>query len=192
MITVEISITGTTRLLLHADTLADPLHSQTKEMKKTSGKRTKTDSDHEDMARLEYIASLYMGPDGVAIPYRNVMKCLIEGARITKSGAKVERGLTMMGTEFTLIYDGPRTAEELYANKNFVSRMSVKVGQQKVMRCRPAFKSWGLVASAMIDETVLSVEELSDIATNAGQFIGLGDYRKGGGYGRFTAMVTEM
>jgi len=191
MINVKIGITGTTRLLLHADTTADPLHPKTKELKRVSGKRTKTDSDHEEMARLEYLAGLYWSEDdGVVIPYRNVMKCLIEGARITKSGPKIERGLTMTGVEFPLIYDGPRTREGLYADRNFVSRMSVKVRQQKVMRCRPAFTRWGLTAEAIIDQTVLSVEELQDIATNAGRFIGLGDYRKGGGFGRFTAEVT--
>jgi hypothetical protein len=198
VINVSIGITGTTKLLMHADTLADPLDPKTKEFKRVSGKRTKTDADHEEMARLEYLAGLYLGTfegkNGVvmvvpAIPYRNVMKCLIEGARITKSGPKIERGLTMTGAEFPLIYDGPTTPEKLYADKNFVSRMSVKVGQARTMRCRPAFTSWALIAEAMIDPEVLSAEELQDIATNAGRFIGLGDYRKGGGFGRFTAEV---
>ncbi len=191
MINVSIGITGTTKLLMHADTLADPLDPKTKEFKRVSGKRTKTDADHEEMARLEYLAGLYLDGDGqVAIPYRNVMKCLIEGARITKSGPKIERGLTMTGAEFPLIYDGPTTPETLYANKNFVSRMSVKVGQARTMRCRPAFTNWALIAEAMIDPAVLSPEELQDIATNAGRFIGLGDYRKGGGFGRFQAEVA--
>lgn len=57
------------------------------------------------------------------------------------------------------------------------------------MRCRPQFRQWGLSASAWIDPAVLNLDELQDIATNAGAMIGLGDYRKGGGFGRFTATV---
>jgi len=197
MLTVQIDITGDpmnggTTLLLHADTLADPMADATKAIKKISGKRVKTDADHEEMARQEFIASLYMDDGNVVIPGRNVMKALIEGARITKSGAKVERGLIITGQSFPLQYTGPRDPEALYADRNFRSRMSVKVGAQRVMRCRPQFRRWSLTVSALIDPAVLNLDELQDIASNTGAMIGLGDYRKGGGFGRFTAVVKAV
>jgi hypothetical protein len=192
MIDVTIDITGTTTLLMHADTLADPLAPETKAFKKTSGKRVKTDDDHLEMARLEYLAGLYVVDGlGIAVPSRNLTKCLIEGARITKSGAKVERGLTMTATDFPLVYDGPTDPEELQRNRRFVSRMTVKVGTARTVRCRPQFIDWAFTATAMVDPTVLSPDELGDIASNAGQMIGLGDYRKGGGFGRFSAVVKR-
>lgn len=189
MQSVQIDITGDTVLLMHADTLADPLSEVTKAFKKVSSKRVKTDADHEEMARAEFRAGLYLEDGVISVPGRNLMKCLIEGARITKSGAKVERGLTIAGSAFPLEYNGPRDPDALYADKNFVSRMSVKVGTAKTMRCRPQFRTWGLTASAWIDPAVLNLDELQDIATNAGAMIGLGDYRKGGGFGRFSATV---
>jgi hypothetical protein len=165
----------------------------TKEFKKISGKRVKTDADHEEMARLEFAAGLYQGQDGqIVIPAQNVMKCLIEGARMTKSGAKVERGVTLAAPEFPLEYDGPTNPDALYSDKRFVSRMTVKVGQSRTMRCRPQFINWQLTIKVYIDPTVINEAELADIAANAGSFMGLGDYRKGGGFGRFEAKVLEM
>lgn len=191
IIPIRIDITGITPLLMHSDQLADPLLPETKVFKRVSGKRTKTDADYEDMARMEFLAAIYLNSDGrVCIPGRNIMKCLIEGARITKNGPKIERGL-VMGAEFPLTYQGPSDPESLYANKNFVSRMTVKVSTARTIRCRPQFRSWELSATGIIDPSVLSVEELDDIARNAGALIGLGDYRKGGGFGRFEAVVTR-
>ena len=188
---LNIEITGTTALLMHGDALADPLSDLTKDFKRVSSKRTKTDDDYEAMARMEFRAALYVGADGgVVIPAPNIVKCLIEGARITKSGAKVERGLVVAATDFPLTFDGPRDLGDLYRDKRFVSRMTVKVGTSRTVRCRPIFRSWGLVASVLVDTRVLGVEELGDIARNAGQMIGLGDYRRGGGFGRFDARVT--
>jgi hypothetical protein len=191
VIDVRIDITGMTPLLMHSDRLADPLLPESKAFKRVTSKRTKTDADYEDMARMEYLAGLYTDPDtgAVSIPGRNLMKCLIEGARVTKSGPKVERGC-VIGADFPLGYNGPTDPEKLYADKNFVSRMTVKVGTARTIRCRPIFRSWTLTATGIIDEAVLSADELSDIARNAGSLVGLGDYRKGGGFGRFSAVVT--
>ncbi|WP_298510532.1 hypothetical protein [uncultured Nocardioides sp.] len=185
-------MTGDTPLLQHADVLADPLADVTKAFKKVSGKRTKTDQDHEEMARMEFLAGLYFEDDKVVIPNRNIMKNLVEGARVTKMGPKVERGVTISGAYFPLVYDGPKTPEALYADKNFVSRMTVKVGTARTIRCRPIFRKWAVTATALIDPAIISVEELQDIATNAGALIGLGDYRRGGGFGRFSARVTPV
>lgn len=187
---VRIDIAGTTALLMHNDTLADPLDPRSKAFKKISGKRAKTDTDYEEMARLEFLAGLYLGETGIVLPYPNVMKCLIEGARMSKSGPKVERGVTIAGGDFPLLYEGPEDPEELYLDKRFVSRMTVKVGMARTVRCRPIFSHWAVNVDAIIDPAVVSPEELGDIADNAGAFIGLMDYRKGGGFGRFNATVT--
>lgn len=190
---VKLEIIGKSALIMHADTLADPLHPRTKEFKKVSGKRTKTDEDHEKMAWLEFQAGLYRDESGdIVMPYPNIMKCLIEGARMSKSGPKVERGVTIAATTFPLQYTGPRDPEGLYADKKFVSRMTVKVGTSRTIRCRPKFPEWAIGVEAFLDPTILAHDEFADIAANAGNFIGLGDYRKGGGFGRFQADVTLL
>jgi hypothetical protein len=192
VIKVRIDIQGGTPLLMHSDRLADPTNPLTKDFKRISSKRSKTDADYEEMAKMEYTAGLYMSHGGgIVLPARNVMRCLIEGARITKSGPKIERGLVFTAHEFPLVYDGPSDPEKLYGDQNFVSRMTVKVGTSKTVRCRPEFLQWAVSAEGILDGTVITLEELADIARNAGTLIGLGDYRKAGGYGRFSAKVVK-
>ena len=191
---IKITVTGETPLIMHADTLADPIHVLTKEFKKVSGKRTKTDEDHEKMARMEFMAALYKDPatDLLLIPGANIKKCLIEGARTTKSGPKIERGLVLQGTEFPLIHAGPKDLDDLYDDKDFQDRRSVKVGTARTMRVRPIFKKWGIDVLCTIDPAVCSLDDLEEIAENAGKLIGLGDHRKVGGYGRFKTVVTKV
>lgn len=191
MLQATIRIDGIAKLLMHNDTLADPLLPETKEFKKISGKRAKTDADYEEMARLEFAAGLYVSDGRVVIPSQNIMRCLIEGARINKMGPKIERGLNLVGTTFLLEYDGPKDIDGLYADrKNWVNRMTVKVGTSRTVRCRPQFPQWALTVPAVLDDSVLDLDDLRQIAENAGAFIGLGDFRKGGGFGRFNATVT--
>ena len=189
---IKLEVVGQTAMLMHADLLADPLDPATKEMKRYSGKSKKTDEDHETMARLEFHAGLYRDDTGqVVIPAPNLLKCLIEGARVSKRGPKIERGVAVGATSFPLDYQGP-PADQLYAHGGFVSRMSVRVGQTKVMRVRPRFPAgWRFVAPLLVDESVINPEELAEIAQTAGALIGLGDYRKAGGFGRFATRVVE-
>jgi hypothetical protein len=187
---------------MHCDTLADPLDERTKVFKKVSGKRTKTISDYEEIGRLEYAAGLYVDHNGSPVlPGRNVAKSLTEGARMTKSGMKIERGLTLIDFTCRLGFKWPRkdsdgypvgaTAEVLCEDSNFVSRQTVKVGQARNVRVRPIFRSWRLSCHFLSDETVVDVDELVDIADRAGRFVGLGDFRRGG-YGRFWARVVDL
>jgi hypothetical protein len=191
--TVELQITGFTTLIMQADTLADPLAPQTKAFKKISSKRVKTDADHEDMARMEFFAGLYLDEGQIVMPSRNVKKCLIEGAKVTKAGKKIERAVQFNALTVPLTYDGPKDPEKLYANKAFVSRMTVVVNRgPKTIRVRPQFVDWALSIQVLIDTTLLSIEEFRDIAANAGKMEGLGTYRATGGYGRFTAEVRQL
>jgi hypothetical protein len=188
----EITLEGKTPLIQHSDRLADPLDEATKEMKKVSSKRVKTEADHALMSWLEFKASLYFGADGqIVVPASNLVKALVEGARVTKSGPKVERGVTVQGIEFPLDYEGPTTPEGLYADASFVDRRSVKVGQSKVMRTRPLFSEWGVTFEVLTDDAICGKDDVIDIATNAGNLIGLMDNRKNG-YGRFTAEVVPL
>lgn len=191
---VRLDFTAITPMLMHSDVLADPLNPLTKEMKRFSSKRTKTDEDHEKMASLEFAASIYRDQDGeIVVPAANVKKCLIEGARVNKSGPKIERGVTLLGVNFPLSYGTTKkSADELFSDAAFVDRRSVKVGQTKVMRVRPVFNEWALTVEAFIDPAICSVDDLSEIAQNAGNLIGLGDHRKVGGYGRFDAKVSAL
>lgn len=187
----RITITGTAELLMHNARLSNPLDTAAKAMKAVSSKRVKTDDDHEELARLEHLGSLYYDPEiGPFIPGQNIERCLVDAGKVTKSGVKVTRGVFISTNVNPLAYAGPRTPEDLWGDENFRHMASVKVQQNRVMRCRPMFRQWRTAADGTLDTAVLSLDELQSIADTAGAMIGIGDYRPR--YGRFTAEVTKL
>jgi len=93
-------------LLLHNGELANPLNPIVKEMKKISGKRSKTEADYEELARLEFQGGLYMGQDGPVIPATCIEAMLINGAKKSKEGPKAKVGI-FVTKNARLEYDGP-------------------------------------------------------------------------------------
>lgn len=185
-----ITLTGRFPLLLHNSRLADPLDPIVREMKKASGKRTKTDDDYDKVARLEFAGSLYMDPDvGPFVPGENIQRCLVDAARISKLGVKVTRGVFIDTDVNPIAYPGPRSTDELWADEQFRHRASVKIATQRVMRCRPIFRQWKVQAHGLLDESQLNFDDLASVAEGAGMFIGLGDWRPR--FGRFTAVVEK-
>ncbi|MDX3314642.1 hypothetical protein P1S61_37445 [Streptomyces sp. ME08-AFT2] len=187
----RITITGTAELLMHNARLSNPLDTAAKAMKAVTSKRIKTDDDHEELARLEHLGSLYYDPEiGPYIPGQNIERSLVDAAKVTKSGVKVTRGVFVSSNINPLAYKGPRDIDGLWADENFRHMASVKVQQNRVMRCRPMFRTWRTEAEGTLDTRVLSLDELQSIADTAGSMIGIGDYRPR--YGRFTAEVTKL
>jgi hypothetical protein len=187
---------GTRPLIMHNVRLASPMDPHAKELSrlnkaKPSSKRT--DEDRLEIARVEWEGGLYH-EDGLGpfIPASWIFKCLLEGARAGRRGKKIEGGLTVVEMAHPLIYRGPRTVAEMWANGSgqFVDFRTVRVGQARVDRCRPVFREWSFEAELFVDPGVLDLAELGDIADIAGRLIGLGDYRQQ--YGRFEASIEEI
>lgn len=191
MINFRITITGTAELLMHNSRLANPLDPATKALKKATGKRTKTDDDHEEIARLEHAGSLYLDPDvGPYIPSDNIWRSLYDGAKKHKLGVKVKEGVVFPEPVNPLAYQGPRDRDGLWTDENFRHFASVKIGTSRTMRCRPIFRQWRTEAVGILDPNVLDFEELVQVADTSGQMIGLGDWRPR--YGRYVAVVEKV
>jgi hypothetical protein len=189
MINFTITLTGTSPLLMHNSRLSNPLDPATKALKKVTGKRNKTDDDHEQIARLEFAGSLYLDPDiGPYIPGENISRCLVDGAKLTKMGVKVTRGVFISTDVNPLSYDGPRSDEGLW-QAGYRHMASVKIGTSRTMRCRPWFPEWCVQADGVLDPSVLELDDIASIADNAGSLIGLGDWRPR--FGRFAAVVQQ-
>jgi hypothetical protein len=185
----ELTLTGTRSLLMHNSRLADKLDTITQEKAKVTAKRKKTEDDDLLISHLEWQGGLYF--DAVAGPYLpgdNVFKALVEAARKTKDGKRVEQGLLIETEVNPLAYDGPRDLEGLWADKNFVHRCTVKQGMVRVTRTRPVFKSWATVIEGSFDEEVFDLADLERFAQTAGLYIGVGDWRPK--HGRFLAEVA--
>lgn len=185
-----ITITGTAPLLMHNSRLANPLDPAAKALKRVTSKRTKTDDDHEEVARLEHAGSLYIDTDaGPYIPADNIWRCLYDAAKKSKRGPKVKEGVFISTDVNPLAYRGPRDVDSLWKDENFRHLASAKVTTSRVMRCRPIFREWRTDARGELDINTLDLVELVHIAETAGHLIGLGDWRPR--YGRFEATVRK-
>lgn len=185
-----ITLEGTAPLLMHNARLSNPLDPAAKALKAATGKRTKTDEDYETVARLEFAGGLYFDKQvGPYIPADNFWRCLYDAAKKTKRGPKVKEGVFISTDVNPLVYDGPRTIDELWADENFRHLQSAKVTTQRVIRCRPKFDRWACEADGIIDPALIDFNELRDIANTAGNIIGIGDWRPR--YGRFIATLTK-
>lgn len=190
---VRLTATGTRPLLLHNVQLASPLNPYAKRLKALNSKRTKTDEDRMEIARVEFEGSLYFDDVvGPYIPGQNLFRSLVGGARLNKAGKKIERGVSIADFQCPLIYDGPRTVEGLWGGgeSRFVDIRPVTVQRNKVDRCRPIFREWLIEADIVIDPKAIEYDEFCEVARLAGEMEGLGDFRTM--YGRFSAEVSVI
>lgn len=190
---VRLTATGTRPLLMHNVRLASPLNPYSKKLKALNSKRTKTDEDRMEIARVEWEGSLYHAEGiGPYMPGPNLFASLIAGARLTKAGKKIERGVSVDGLELPLVYRGPRDIAGLWGGgeSEYVDLRTVVVQRSKVDRCRPVFRDWAFEADILLDPSLIDLDEFMEVAKNAGQFEGVGDYRRM--YGRYSVRVEEL
>lgn len=182
--TVTYRLTSDCQMIVHNGQTADPLNKWSKAIKKVSGKRTKTDADYEEMARLEFFAGLYMGPDGPIVPRQNIDAMILNAAKKLREGPLAKAGAFCL-EDAPMTYDGPRTAEALWSDERFRHVAIVRVGTARVARTRPVFNTWSAVVKVNIEDGVINVTQLDQWMQIAGTQVGLGDWRPQNG--RFTA-----
>lgn len=186
----RIELVGTSPLLMHNPQMVDPDFELNRQIKALTSKRKKTDDDLRSIEKLEWFGGLYV-QDGVIVqPSSKIRKCLINTAKISKMGKMVERALSFGSLYVPLIYKGPEDPQQVFQDAAFHSRLSVGVGNKRVMRVRPKFFPWSLVVSGVfVEDAGLNPEELERIVELAGVVEGIGDGRNIG-YGRFTGKVV--
>lgn len=169
-------------MLFHNGQLADPLNDFSKALKEVSSKRVKTDSDHEEMGRIEWFGSWYLSDGRPCIPAQNFKACLIEGAKKFKLG-KTSKSAIWVNDHIILEYDGPDNIEEMWGDDHFVHRTLVRVQRNKVARTRPKIDAWEADVSIMYDDEMLTEDQVLRIIDTSGLVAGVGDFRPQ--YGRF-------
>lgn len=181
---ITIKITGTHALMMHSDTLANPLAEVTKAHKELTGKRKKTDDDHLEIARSEFVAGAYWDETtGFFIPGQNLDATFLGGAKLQKLGVHWKRACLVLEDKVKLRHSGPDTPDELWNNKAFVDVRGVKVGQAKLMRYRPIFRQWSAELTVAVNTDVLTAQEARKAMEDGGALIGTCEYRPR--YGRF-------
>jgi hypothetical protein len=199
------------KLLMHNGRLAltiDPYSRALAEAVKAN-KASQTDASFEEVARTEFMGSLYYLPDGVGPcwPSDNLHTALKKaGAKRKKTGGRgtlknaVASAITFDKEMNPLTYKGfgagpaPRDAEDLWKDQNYHLIKPARVGAAMVPRCRPLFHEWRFEVTGLLDTEILDFADFKAVVTIAGQIVGLGDWRpeKGGSYGKFTAEVTDF
>ena len=188
---IVIHVVGTSPLLMHNPRMVDPEFEINRQMKVLTGIRKKTDETLRQIGRLEWFGGMYEVEGVVVQPTSKLRKCLINAGRISKQGKSIERALSLSELNVPLIYEGPKELNKLFEDKRYTSRLSVGIGNKRVMRVRPQFSQWGLcVKGLFIEDAGLNLSEFEHIAELAGLSEGIGDNRVNG-YGRFTIKVTQ-
>ena len=177
--------------LMHNVQLADPLNEFVKRIAEVSKKRGKTESDHMELGRLEFLGSLYLGADGPVIPAQMITACLRNAAKRRKLGTLFGRSVFAVEHAY-LEYDGPRTPKELWEDSRFSHRASVVVQTSRCVRTRPLFVAWSATVKIGYIPEEIDRDVIVQVARDAGEYVGIGDWRpaKAGPYGRFN--VAEI
>lgn len=190
---VKFRIVGDAPLLMHNGRLADPLDEFVKKIKKISGKRNKTDADHEEMARLEWYGALYLDDTGRIV----VPSFVMEACLIGKGGAAGKEKMRTQGTaamyiqdDIPLSYEDPQDIDERWNTPECRFRAKVKVGQASVMRTRPIFHKWSAGPVVVyFNPKLVDCEAIVRWMKVAGEQVGLCDWRPR--YGRFQVTLLE-
>lgn len=182
------TLKGVSPLLMHNEQLADPLNFWSRQIAEVSKKRKKTEDDHLELSRREFMGGLYWTKDlGVHVPERCLEALLRDAAKKEKRGRDVTSG--MIVTEpAKLVFAGPKDPEKLWADGNYVLRATVGVSDKRIVRSRPIFRDWSLSFVVDYDETVLQASDLDRFAEVGGRLVGLLDWRPK--HGRYLVQVA--
>ena len=187
--TLNYKLTSDSPLIMHSGRTANPLDPMSKALKAISGKRVKTDADHAEMARLEFLAGLYWTAAGPVIPAANIDAMLINAARKSREGSAAQSGVFCQ-SDAIMGYTGPRTTDELWADERFRHVAIVRVQTARVVRTRPIFHEWTATVTVQFEDSVINASRVDEWFHVAGRLIGLGDWRPK--FGRFSVeRLTE-
>lgn len=195
MKTIKVTIEGMTPLLLHNPRLANPLDPESKKHKEVSGKRKKSDEDHEWLLKHNWEMGFYLNKEEeLIIPSHMLEACIVNGAKDFKMGTQFKS--TFMVLSDALLVD-PNTGrtynmKQMYKHQDkFMDVRAVKLnGKSTVMAARPVLENWTLEFEASYMEEKINYDDVTQAIENGGKYKAIGDYRPK--FGRFQVMeVTE-
>ena len=177
---VEIEIRGTSPLLIHRFT-------ETNEQAKPTRRVVVANVDPREQAtKAAYIAddgSFYFSAFSIPNAMANA------GANHKMRGSRrtlrfiVPSAVRVTSETITILNcDGPAKDFEVDSRP-----VTIPATKGRIMRYRPRFDNWGAKFTISLDDNALSFEDANNLLSEAGQFIGIGDFRpeKRGPFGCF-------
>lgn len=181
---LNIEVIGESALLQHDDKTANPMNPYTKRLKEITGKRKKTDEDIFQIAKIEWEASLYhTEKDGYFIKAECFEGTFLTAAKAFKLGNVFKQAVSIPKNPKLKFSENHLNPDRLFEITEYRDIRTVKVGMQKVMRCRPIFNEWSCKFELWYDETRIDESTLFQVLQYAGNYIGVCDYRPK--FGRF-------
>lgn len=176
---LKCKLVGIAPIMFHNERLANPSDPYTREIKKLTSQRKKTEEIFEQIKRIEWRAGFYERDGCPVVPSDNVLGCFQNGAKKTKRGQDFNASVIAPVAFFPLIYDGPKKIDDLYGDgtSNWVDYRSVVVNRARCMRARPIFREWELEVQLQYDEEIFNLEDLQQCIETAGERIGLCERR---------------
>ena len=175
-------LTGVAPLLMHNGQLADPLNQWSKAISKITAKQKKTEADHQEIARLEWMGGLYLFNGAPCIPREALKATLYNAAKKVKKGPKVKSGVVCEHTP--LIYDGPTDPKALWDDGRFSFRTTKPQQKSRIVRTRPIFSEWKADILIVFNDEIINPGEVDDLVAIGGHTIGLLEERPE--YGTYT------
>lgn len=197
---IQVEIEGVASLMLNNIRKANPTDLITKEIKKLTSKRTKTDADFVLIRNLEWLGALYTTKDGdfdivgselelsdfgnVCINGDMIEACLIGGAKKNKLGIQFKAGMLVDGI-YELDFPNKKPVRELYGNPEFVDTRSAKLqGKTTIFVTRAIFPQWSLKFTMNYLPDLLNLSQIETALEASGSVVGIGTYRPK--FGRFS------
>lgn len=177
-------IKGIVPIILHNGRMANPLDPWSKKLKEISGKRKKTDADYEQMAKIEWFASLYLDKkERIILPGMMLEASLVNGAKKFKLGQQAKAGL-FVESHAVLEFDGcDLTPEQLWERGENILTVACKVSMAKIMRTRFIANDWAADVAVTFDDSLFNPGQIAEIFEASGMQIGVGTWRPR--HGRF-------
>ncbi len=184
----ELTLTGETPLLMSSGEI-DRESDLYREYRALSKQRAKTLEQEAQLRELEWHTRIYFDEMlGPYIPGKNVKEMLRAAATKWKLGEAVRRSLVVPDYRIPLVYEGPRTLDDLWAQGFRYTAMvsNAGAGAGRVERCRPCFDQWSLICEIAFDTDELDADSMLKIVKRSEKY-GLGDYRP-----EFGAFITTV
>ena len=188
---LTVRLIGRTPLVLHNNQCVNPRNPFKKQIASiTSNGKRKTESDLDQLEKLEFASGLYINDQlGPFVPAQNIRKMLIEASRKEKNGKQFESGVFVID-DAPIIYDGPRTFEDMWKLREEFAWTTV-VGNQRasILRTRPRFNKWELEFIVDMEDSLVTRDMMQGALKHAEISVGLCDGRSVG-CGRFKAEIV--
>ena len=203
---LEIKVEGTAGLLCSNVQYSDPLGDYCKQKQYFTNKKgkAKTDTVHRAVRILDWLFSGYWVQEGIVevdeaendvsfagfarpyMPGANFQRCLRNAATKWKLGKDVLRSVVVTNNP-ELDYDGPKDALEMINSRDPKLQLAAFTCRG-VWVNRLYLPAWSATFDLTLDDEIMGVDQLRQIANMAGKAEGLGTWRPR--YGRFA--VTEI